>query len=129
MVAPPLADKPNEQQPVTISSNMRKLILFVAFCDALSAQNLYFQTLPSEAIEARFNRLRRTNPERAAELASMFSDAGCNDSLYSEQAVKGSKLPNLICRLSGASERAKRAALAGGQVPLACCRDSDPLRR
>lgn len=105
MVAPPLSDKPKERQLVTMSSYMRKLVLFVAICDALSAQNLYFQNLPSETIEARFNRLRRTNAERATELASIFADAGCKQPLYSEQVVKGSKLPNLICHLAGSSER------------------------
>jgi Zn-dependent M28 family amino/carboxypeptidase len=35
----------------------------------------------------------------------MFSDAGCDDRHLSEQVVKGSKLPNVICVLPGSSQR------------------------
>jgi hypothetical protein len=35
----------------------------------------------------------------------MFAEADCNDHHLSEQPVKGSKLPNLICLLPGSSGR------------------------
>jgi len=38
-------------------------------------------------------------------LKELFADAGCNDQHLSEQPVKGSKLPNLICLLPGSSGR------------------------
>lgn len=36
----------------------------------------------------------------------MFAEAGCNDQNVSEQPVKGSTLPNVICILPGSSDRA-----------------------
>ena len=35
----------------------------------------------------------------------MFAEAGCDDQHVSEQAVKGSKLPNVICVLPGSSDK------------------------
>jgi len=35
----------------------------------------------------------------------MFTEAGCDDQHLSEQAVKGSKLPNVICLLPGSSDK------------------------
>lgn len=38
-------------------------------------------------------------------LKQMFADAGCDDQHLSEQQVKGSKLPNVICILPGSSDK------------------------
>ena len=35
----------------------------------------------------------------------MFAEAGCDDQHLSEQPVKGSKLPNIVCLLPGSSDR------------------------
>jgi hypothetical protein len=35
----------------------------------------------------------------------MFTEAGCDDQHLSELAVKGSKLPNVICLLPGSSDK------------------------
>lgn len=38
-------------------------------------------------------------------LKQIFTEAGCDESHLSEQPVKGSKLPNVICVLPGSSDR------------------------
>jgi hypothetical protein len=55
-------------------------------------------------IEARLRDYGGTNKERGARLKRMFDDAGCGEHL-SEQPVKHSKAPNVICVLPGASDR------------------------
>jgi hypothetical protein len=35
----------------------------------------------------------------------MFAEAGCDDRHVSAQAVKGSRLPNVICLLPGSSDK------------------------
>ena len=43
--------------------------------------------------------------QREATLKQMFAEAGCDDQHISEQPVKGSKLPNIICLLPGSSDK------------------------
>ena len=45
------------------------------------------------------------NKQREENLKEMFTQAGCDDQHVSEQRVKGSKLPNVICVLPGASDK------------------------
>jgi Iap family predicted aminopeptidase len=42
---------------------------------------------------------------REATLKQMFAEAGCDDQHLSEQPVKGTKLPNLVCLLAGNSNK------------------------
>ena len=60
--------------------------------------------LPRETIEDRLREYSGTNRERGARLAQMFVDAGCGEHV-SEQPVKHSKVPNVICVLPGISDR------------------------
>jgi hypothetical protein len=43
--------------------------------------------------------------QREVTLKEMFAEAGCGDQHISEQPVKGSKLPNVICILPGSSDK------------------------
>jgi len=60
--------------------------------------------VPREDVESRLREYSGTNRERGARLKRMFVDAGCGENV-SEQAVKFSKAPNVICVLPGASDR------------------------
>src|SRR4051794_25637432 len=55
-------------------------------------------------VEARLGEYRGTNSEREATLKRLFIEAGCGEHL-SEQPVRKSKTPNLICAQPGSSGR------------------------
>lgn len=56
-------------------------------------------------IEKRLSNYPGNDSEREVHLKQMFVNAGCSDQHLSEQVVKGSKLPNVICMLPGSSQR------------------------
>jgi len=68
------------------------------------AEDIRFRLVAREAVEGRLREYSGTNIERGARLKQMFVDAGCGDSV-SEQPVKYSKAPNVICVLPGTSDR------------------------
>ena len=68
------------------------------------ARDLRFSLVNRETIEARLREYAGSNSERLARLKRMFAGAGCGEHL-SEQPVKSSKVPNLICVLPGTSDR------------------------
>ena len=79
------------------------VLLGVALSRA-EAETVSVSLIPREAIESRLREYGGTNVERGARLARMFIDAGCGEHL-SEQHVKYSKAPNVICVLPGVSDR------------------------
>jgi Zn-dependent M28 family amino/carboxypeptidase len=68
-------------------------------------QSVTYQPVSRETVESRLGRYTGTNKQREATLKQMFSDAGCDGQHISEQAVKGSKLPNVICILPGSTDQ------------------------
>ncbi len=56
-------------------------------------------------IEARLGKYKGNDQQREAALKQLFAEAGCDDQHLSEQPVKGSKLPNVICVLPGSSDK------------------------
>jgi hypothetical protein len=68
------------------------------------AESIRFRLVPREAVESRLREYSGTNVERGARLKRMFVEAGCGEFL-SEQPVKFSKAPNVICVLPGTSDR------------------------
>lgn len=70
-----------------------------------TAQSIRFKPVSRDVIEARLKKYTGGNREREAMLKQMFADAGCDDQHLSEQQVKGSKLPNVICILPGSSDK------------------------
>jgi Zn-dependent M28 family amino/carboxypeptidase len=64
-----------------------------------------YAIISRDVIEARLKNYARDNREREATLKQMFAEAGCDSQHLSEQPVKGSKLPNVICALPGASDK------------------------
>ncbi len=88
---------------------MKKLLgLFVLICNfvlAGSAQQVYYNLVPQATVESRLNKYGGKDSEREATLKQMFAEAGCDDEHVSEQVVKRSKLPNVICVLPGTSDK------------------------
>jgi putative aminopeptidase FrvX len=69
------------------------------------AESIRYNPVSREVVKGRLGKYAGKNKQREATLKQMFADAGCNDQQLSEQPVKGSKLPNLICLLPGSSGR------------------------
>ena len=69
------------------------------------AGTLRYDAVPRQMIEARLGKYAGNDKQREETLKQMFADAGCDNQHLSEQAVKGSKLPNVICVLPGTSDK------------------------
>src|SRR5215470_1153653 len=69
-----------------------------------NAENVRFAPISQADVENNLSKYSGDNRQRETTLRKMFADAGCDQHL-SEQPVKGSKLPNVICVLPGDSER------------------------
>jgi len=81
------------------------LLLAVSAWIGANAQTLRYSPLSREVVETRLRKYGGNNQQREATLKQMFAEAGCDDRHLSEQPVKGSKLPNVICLLPGSSDR------------------------
>ncbi len=89
-----------------IKESMRgPLLLLTLAVHSLLAVDLVVGTIAPEVVEQRFARLQPKNSDRADVLRAIFGQAGCGPERWTEQAVKRSKLPNLICTLPGTSDR------------------------
>lgn len=74
-------------------------------CIAFADVNITYILLPRPVIEARLGQYAGDDKQREATLKKMFTESGCGAEDLSEQPVKGSTLPNLICVLPGDSEK------------------------
>ena len=79
------------------------VVLFLTLSSA-AADILRVSPVSRAAVEARLGKYRGTDSERAAALKRMFVEAGCGEHL-SEQPVRGSKLPNIVCVQRGSSDK------------------------
>lgn len=70
-----------------------------------TAETLRFNPVSRAVVEARLGKYNGNDSQRAAALKQMFVEAGCDDQHLSEQPVKGSKLPNIICVQPGNSDK------------------------
>ena len=70
-----------------------------------AAEYVRYDPVSREVVESRLRRYAGNNKDREATLKQMLGEAGCDAEHVSEQAVKGSKLPNVICLLPGSSDR------------------------
>ncbi len=70
-----------------------------------AAETIRYNPVSREVVEARLRKYTGNDKQREGTLEQMFADAGCDDQHLSEQAVKGSKLPNVICLLPGSSDK------------------------
>jgi peptidase M28-like protein len=79
-------------------------VLLSLATSGVAADTLRLSPVSRPVIEARLAEYRRPNSERAATLKRMFVESGCGEQL-SEQKVKRSIPPNVICVLPGTSDR------------------------
>lgn len=70
-----------------------------------ATQNIEYARLHQSVLERRLTNFPTTNAERKEKLYQLFELAGCAGEHLTEQKVKGSKLPNVICTLPGESGR------------------------
>src|ERR1700691_2911603 len=73
---------------------------------ALSGQNvsIQYETLSADVINRRLADFKDTNSAREQELHELFEEAGCNGGHLTEQPVKHSHDPNVICSLTGQTD-------------------------
>src|SRR5579864_7059521 len=84
---------------------------FICIALTASGATIHYDTLPRAVIERRLSSFRNTSIDRERTLRDLFTEAGCVDARLTEQAVKHSKVPNLICTLEGKLES---TIIAGG---------------
>jgi hypothetical protein len=80
-------------------------VLLLHSCIGATAESVHFNLVSREVIEARLGKYTGNNRQREATLKEMFAEAGCDDQHLTEQLVKGSKMPNVICLLPGNSDK------------------------
>jgi hypothetical protein len=68
-----------------------------------AVSNIQYLKLSQQVIETRLKKYAGDDQQREHTLKQMFADAGCDHQHLSEQPVKGSKVPNVICVLPGSS--------------------------
>ncbi|PYX69485.1 MAG: hypothetical protein DMG72_20775 [Acidobacteria bacterium] len=81
------------------------MVLLVHSWIGATAENLRYSPVSRDVVETRLVKYAGNNKQREATLKQMFAEAGCDDQHLSEQPVKGSKLPNVICLLPGSSDK------------------------
>jgi hypothetical protein len=92
------------------------LSLLLGFCASIAAsllpdggfvpaEDVHYRAAPREVIEQRLGKYNGSDKQREATLKQIFTEAGCDDQHLSEQPVKGSKLPNVVCLLPGTSDK------------------------
>ena len=69
------------------------------------AESFRYNPVTREVVESRLGKYAGSNQQREMTLKQMFAEAGCDDQHLSEQPVKGSKQPNVICLLPGTSDK------------------------
>jgi hypothetical protein len=72
---------------------------------ALVGESVRYNPVSRQVVEQRLGQYSGNNQEREATLTKLFAEAGCDSQHLSEQPVKGSKLPNVICLLPGSSDK------------------------
>jgi putative aminopeptidase FrvX len=87
------------------SSATAAIVLVLYSWIGATAEGVRYDPVAREVVETRLGKYTGNNKQREATLKQMFTEAGCDDQHISEQAVKGSKLPNVICLLPGSSDR------------------------
>ena len=78
---------------------MRLLSLSILALALRAEEPVSFPAIPAEQLREWMSRSPAKNAERLTGLRTLFTEAGCPE--LREQKVRGSKLPNLICRVPG----------------------------
>jgi hypothetical protein len=84
------------------------LLSFHAIINAgrvVAGDSFRFTPVSRDVIEARLKKYQGNDQQREATLKGLFGEAGCDDQHLSEQPVKRSHLPNVVCILPGTSDK------------------------
>ena len=81
------------------------ILLLLHSRTATTAETLRYNPVSRAVVETRLGKYAGDDTQREAQLKLMFAEAGCDSQQLSEQPVKGSKLPNIICRQPGTSDK------------------------
>ena len=79
--------------------------VLLQFCITAAAGTVRYRVVSPSVVESRLKQYAEDNQQREWTLKQLFSTAGCDAQHLSEQPVKGSKLPNVVCVLPGDSGR------------------------
>jgi len=79
---------------------LRQGALFI-FAFVAHGETITFDTLPKTVIEDRLRSVVAKNSEREQALRDLLVQAGCPIGRLEEQAVKHSKIPNVLCTMPG----------------------------
>jgi Zn-dependent M28 family amino/carboxypeptidase len=88
----------------TFCAGVAIMVLLQAWIGATS-ESVRYNPVSRDVVQARLGRYTGHNKDREATLKQMFVEAGCDGQHLSEQPVKGSKLPNVICVLPSNSDK------------------------
>jgi Zn-dependent M28 family amino/carboxypeptidase len=80
------------------------LLVIIIGSTQMCAEELRYNPLARQIIQDRISKFGGDDRQRELTLKQLFTEAGCAEHL-SEQPVKGSNLPNVICVLPGNSEQ------------------------
>jgi hypothetical protein len=85
---------------------LRIVVCAFALALALPGQNatIHYDTVAADDINRRLGYFKDTNSKREQELHALFEEVGCSGEHLTEQAVKHSHDPNVICTLAGKSD-------------------------
>jgi Iap family predicted aminopeptidase len=81
-----------------------RAIAIVVLAALSNGQSVTVNFLPQDVIEKRLRSYTAKNATREPAMKALFEEAGCKDDALSEERVKGTKFPNLICTLKGATD-------------------------
>jgi hypothetical protein len=85
-----------------------RCLLILALAAAAAAQPVEFTVLKEGVLQERLRLAHPRNAERYTRLRTLFQQSGCRGDSFREQAVKGSKEPNMICAVSGTGESPRK---------------------
>lgn len=87
-------------------NSFRSAVCALALALASPGQNvaIHYDTVAVDDINRRLSDFKNTNSKREQELRALFEEVGCSGDHLTEQAVKHSHDPNVICVLPGQSD-------------------------
>src|SRR5580765_3272498 len=81
------------------------IVLLLLSWSGATAETFRFSPVSRAVVETRLGKYTGNDSQREATLKQLFVEAGCDDQHLSEQPVKGSKLPNVICVQPSSSDK------------------------
>ncbi len=88
---------------LSIPKSVVRCLLFAVLVSNTTAQ-AQFRLLDQAAIESRLKGFSRKNEEREAIIKQLFRESGCKEDQLSEQVVRATLPPNVICVLPGETD-------------------------